>query len=68
MYHDQGLPVLKYSWLRAGDQHHAGPAHYPHFSGSRHGRWISPAPARADWHSLEQAIEIACQMSLNRQR
>ncbi len=30
MYHDQGLPVLKYLGFGQGSQYHAGAPHYPH--------------------------------------
>ena len=36
MYHDQGLPVLKYASLRRRHQRHARPADHPHLGRSRH--------------------------------
>jgi 4-hydroxythreonine-4-phosphate dehydrogenase len=65
MYHDQGLPVLKYSGFGRAINITLG---LPIIRTSvDHGTALDLAgTGTADWHSLEQAIEIACQMSLNR--
>jgi 4-hydroxythreonine-4-phosphate dehydrogenase len=67
MYHDQGLPVLKYSGFGRAINITLG---LPIIRTSvDHGTALDLAgTGTADWHSLEQAIEIACQMSLNSQR
>lgn len=67
MYHDQGLPVLKYSGFGRAINITLG---LPIIRTSvDHGTALDLAgTGTADWHSLQQAIEIACQMSLNRQR
>lgn len=67
MYHDQGLPVLKYSGFGRAINITLG---LPIIRTSvDHGTALDLAgTGTADWHSLEQAIEIACQMSMNRQR
>jgi 4-hydroxythreonine-4-phosphate dehydrogenase len=67
MYHDQGLPVLKYSGFGRAINITLG---LPIIRTSvDHGTALDLAgTGAADWHSLEQAIQIACQMSLNRQR
>lgn len=67
MYHDQGLPVLKYSGFGRAINITLG---LPIIRTSvDHGTALDLAgTGTADWHSLEQAIEIACQMSLKSQR
>lgn len=62
MYHDQGLPVLKYSGFGRAINITLG---LPIVRTSvDHGTALELAgTGKADWHSLEQAISIACQMS-----
>jgi len=61
MYHDQGLPVLKYSGFGRAINITLG---LPIIRTSvDHGTALDLAgTGRADWHSLEQALKIACQM------
>jgi len=61
MYHDQGLPVLKYSGFGRAINITLG---LPIIRTSvDHGTALDLAgTGRADWHSLEQAINIACQL------
>ncbi len=67
MYHDQGLPVLKYSGFGRAINITLG---LPIIRTSvDHGTALDLAgTGEADWHSLEQALRIACQMSQNIQR
>jgi len=68
MYHDQGLPVLKYSGFGRAINITLG---LPIVRTSvDHGTALDlAASGKADWHSLEQALTIACQMGGNaRQR
>jgi 4-hydroxythreonine-4-phosphate dehydrogenase len=62
MYHDQGLPVLKYSGFGRAINITLG---LPIIRTSvDHGTALDLAgTGKADWHSLEQALNIACQMS-----
>lgn len=62
MYHDQGLPVLKYSGFGRAINITLG---LPIIRTSvDHGTALELAgTGAADWHSLEQALTIACQMS-----
>lgn len=62
MYHDQGLPVLKYSGFGRAINITLG---LPIIRTSvDHGTALDLAgTGKADWHSLEQALSIACQMS-----
>lgn len=64
MYHDQGLPVLKYSGFGRAINITLG---LPIIRTSvDHGTALDLAgTGKADWQSLEQAIIIACQMSRN---
>jgi 4-hydroxythreonine-4-phosphate dehydrogenase len=64
MYHDQGLPVLKYSGFGRAVNITLG---LPIIRTSvDHGTALDLAgTGKADWHSLEQALTIAYQMSLN---
>lgn len=64
MYHDQGLPVLKYSGFGRAINITLG---LPIIRTSvDHGTALDLAgTGRADWHSLEQALTIACQLSRN---
>jgi 4-hydroxythreonine-4-phosphate dehydrogenase len=61
MYHDQGLPVLKYSGFGRAINITLG---LPLIRTSvDHGTALDLAgTGQADWHSLEQAITIACQL------
>lgn len=67
MYHDQGLPVLKYSGFGRAINITLG---LPIIRTSvDHGTALDLAgTGAADWHSLEQALTIACQMSRNSSR
>ncbi|MCB1706600.1 MAG: 4-hydroxythreonine-4-phosphate dehydrogenase PdxA [Halioglobus sp.] len=67
MYHDQGLPVLKYSGFGRAINITLG---LPIIRTSvDHGTALDLAgTGTADWRSLEQALTIACQMSHNIQR
>ncbi|MCB1688955.1 MAG: 4-hydroxythreonine-4-phosphate dehydrogenase PdxA [Halioglobus sp.] len=67
MYHDQGLPVLKYSGFGRAINITLG---LPIIRTSvDHGTALDLAgTGAADWQSLEQALTIACQMSRNIQR
>ena len=67
MYHDQGLPVLKYSGFGRAINITLG---LPIIRTSvDHGTALDLAgTGAADWQSLEQALSIACQMSHNSQR
>ncbi len=62
MYHDQGLPVLKYSGFGRAINITLG---LPVIRTSvDHGTALELAgTGRADWHSLEQALTIACQLT-----
>jgi 4-hydroxythreonine-4-phosphate dehydrogenase len=62
MYHDQGLPVLKYSGFGRAINITLG---LPIIRTSvDHGTALELAgTGKADWHSLEQAINIACQLT-----
>ena len=62
MYHDQGLPVLKYSGFGRAINITLG---LPIIRTSvDHGTALELAgTGKADWHSLEQAINIACQLA-----
>lgn len=62
MYHDQGLPVLKYSGFGRAINITLG---LPIIRTSvDHGTALDLAGSgEADWQSLEQALQIACQMS-----
>jgi 4-hydroxythreonine-4-phosphate dehydrogenase len=62
MYHDQGLPVLKYSGFGRAINITLG---LPIIRTSvDHGTALELAgTGRADWHSLEQALTIACQLT-----
>ena len=62
MYHDQGLPVLKYSGFGRAINITLG---LPIIRTSvDHGTALELAgTGTADWHSLEQALSIACQLS-----
>jgi 4-hydroxythreonine-4-phosphate dehydrogenase len=62
MYHDQGLPVLKYSGFGRAINITLG---LPVIRTSvDHGTALELAgTGRADWHSLEQALKIACELS-----
>lgn len=62
MYHDQGLPVLKYAGFGRAINITLG---LPIIRTSvDHGTALDLAGSGdVDWHSLEQAISIACQMS-----
>lgn len=64
MYHDQGLPVLKYSGFGRAINITLG---LPIIRTSvDHGTALDLAgTGEADWQSLEQALTIACQMSRN---
>jgi len=64
MYHDQGLPVLKYAGFGRAINITLG---LPIIRTSvDHGTALDLAGSgRADWHSLEQAITIACQLGGN---
>ncbi|MEZ5574017.1 MAG: 4-hydroxythreonine-4-phosphate dehydrogenase PdxA [Halioglobus sp.] len=64
MYHDQGLPVLKYSGFGRAINITLG---LPIIRTSvDHGTALDLAGSgQADWHSLEQAITIACQLGCN---
>jgi 4-hydroxythreonine-4-phosphate dehydrogenase len=64
MYHDQGLPVLKYSGFGRAINITLG---LPIIRTSvDHGTALDLAgTGSADWHSLEQAITIACQLGGN---
>ena len=64
MYHDQGLPVLKYSGFGRAINITLG---LPIVRTSvDHGTALDLAgTGGADWHSLEQALTIACQLSRN---
>lgn len=64
MYHDQGLPVLKYSGFGRAINITLG---LPIIRTSvDHGTALELAgTGKADWHSLEQAISIACQLCRN---
>ena len=64
MYHDQGLPVLKYSGFGRAINITLG---LPIIRTSvDHGTALDQAETGgADWHSLEQAITIACQLCEN---
>jgi 4-hydroxythreonine-4-phosphate dehydrogenase len=66
MYHDQGLPVLKYSGFGRAINITLG---LPIIRTSvDHGTALDLAGSgSADWHSLEQAITIACQLSGSRE-
>jgi 4-hydroxythreonine-4-phosphate dehydrogenase len=61
MYHDQGLPVLKYSGFGRAINITLG---LPIIRTSvDHGTALELAGSGdADWHSLEQAVKVACQM------
>jgi 4-hydroxythreonine-4-phosphate dehydrogenase len=67
MYHDQGLPVLKYSGFGRAINITLG---LPIIRTSvDHGTALDLAgTGKADWQSLEQALTIACQMSRNIER
>jgi 4-hydroxythreonine-4-phosphate dehydrogenase len=67
MYHDQGLPVLKYSGFGRAINITLG---LPIIRTSvDHGTALDLAgTGEADWQSLEQALKIACQMSQTIQR
>tara|TARA_R110002124_G_scaffold64780_6_gene176792 strand:- start:2693 stop:3682 length:990 start_codon:yes stop_codon:yes gene_type:complete len=67
MYHDQGLPVLKYSGFGRAINITLG---LPIIRTSvDHGTALDLAgTGAADWQSLQQALTIACQMSHNIQR
>ncbi len=67
MYHDQGLPVLKYSGFGRAINITLG---LPLIRTSvDHGTALDLAgTGAADWRSLEQALLIACQMSRNSRR
>lgn len=67
MYHDQGLPVLKYSGFGRAINITLG---LPIIRTSvDHGTALDLAgTGAADWHSLEQALTIACQLSRNARR
>lgn len=62
MYHDQGLPVLKYSGFGRAINITLG---LPIIRTSvDHGTALDLAgTGEADWHSLEEALKIACEMS-----
>ncbi len=62
MYHDQGLPVLKYSGFGRAINITLG---LPIIRTSvDHGTALELAgTGKADWHSLEQALTIACQLT-----
>ncbi len=62
MYHDQGLPVLKYSGFGRAINITLG---LPIIRTSvDHGTALELAgTGRADWHSMEQALTIACQLT-----
>ncbi len=62
MYHDQGLPVLKYSGFGRAINITLG---LPIIRTSvDHGTALELAgTGKADWHSLEQALRIACELS-----
>ena len=62
MYHDQGLPVLKYSGFGRAINITLG---LPLIRTSvDHGTALTLAgTGKADWSSLEQALTIACQLS-----
>jgi len=62
MYHDQGLPVLKYSGFGRAINITLG---LPIIRTSvDHGTALELAgTGKADWHSLEQALNIACQLT-----
>jgi 4-hydroxythreonine-4-phosphate dehydrogenase len=64
MYHDQGLPVLKYAGFGRAINITLG---LPVIRTSvDHGTALELAgTGRADWHSLEQALRTACELSLN---
>jgi 4-hydroxythreonine-4-phosphate dehydrogenase len=64
MYHDQGLPVLKYSGFGRAINITLG---LPVIRTSvDHGTALELAgTGRADWHSLEQALKIACELCEN---
>jgi 4-hydroxythreonine-4-phosphate dehydrogenase len=64
MYHDQGLPVLKFSGFGRAINITLG---LPIIRTSvDHGTALDlAATGSADWHSLEQALTIACQLSHN---
>jgi 4-hydroxythreonine-4-phosphate dehydrogenase len=64
MYHDQGLPVLKYSGFGRAINITLG---LPIIRTSvDHGTALDLAGSgSADWHSLEQALTIACELSHN---
>jgi len=66
MYHDQGLPVLKYSGFGRAINITLG---LPIIRTSvDHGTALELAgTGKADWHSLEQAINIACQLAAKQQ-
>ena len=52
MFHDQGLPVIKYAGFDKRGQRDARPAHHPHVGRSRHGagaRRHRHRPTRAAW-------------------
>jgi len=67
MYHDQGLPVLKYSGFGRAINITLG---LPVLRTSvDHGTALELAgTGRADWHSLGEALRTACEMSRNRAR
>jgi 4-hydroxythreonine-4-phosphate dehydrogenase len=62
MYHDQGLPVLKYSGFGRAINITLG---LPIIRTSvDHGTALELAgTGKADWHSLKQALNIACQLA-----